>query len=282
MLGKYEKRYFNNAEKVWLGTYRNLTNILHWHPECELIRIAKGSAHIKIGNAMFHAGQGDWLFCCREELHYIIGESDSMIDVMIFHKELLANITEKYRPASPLLTNGVFLNECFENIRRLTAQKPRFYSQTLENCATNMLLDIFNNNALCPRNNKEQPAREIIDRINSDFATITFNEIAAFSGYSPSHFSKVFKKTTGMTFSDYLNYVKVEHAVSLIQSTPALTVTDICFRCGFSTIRNFNRVFKQIVGYSPKNLPSGFTTDLDIRVYGSEKFDPTSQTSILL
>ena len=282
MLGKYEKRYFNNAEKVWLGTYRNLTNILHWHSECELIRIAKGSAQVKIGNSIFHAVQGDCLFCSREELHYIIGESESMIDVMIFHKELLENITEKYAPASPLLSNCTALNKEFENIRKLTSQKPRFYSQTLENCATNMLLDIFNNNELCPRNNKKQPAREIIDKINSDFATITFKEIAAFSGYSPSHFSKVFKKTTGMTFSDYLNYVKIEHAVSLIQSSLGLTVTDICFRCGFSTIRNFNRVFKQIVGYTPRALPAGFATDLNIRIYGSEKFDPTSQTSILL
>lgn len=282
MLGKYEQRYFHNAEKVWVGTYRNLTNILHWHSECELIRIARGSVQIKIGSSIFHAAQGDCLFCCREELHYIIGESDSVIDVMIFHKELLGNITEKYKPVSPLLSNSASLNKGFENIRQLTAQKPRFYSQTLENCATSMLLDIFNSNDICPRHNKKQPSKEIIDKINSDFATVTFEEISAFSGYSPPHFSKVFKKISGMTFSDYLNYVKIEHAVSLIQTDPGLTVTDICFRCGFSTIRNFNRVFKQIVGYSPKNLPGGFTTDLDICVYGSEKFDPTSQTSILL
>ena len=56
MLGKFEKRYFQNEEKVWLGKYRNLTNILHWHPECELIRIVKGEAKISYCHS---PGKGD-------------------------------------------------------------------------------------------------------------------------------------------------------------------------------------------------------------------------------
>jgi len=282
VLGKYEKRHFHNEEKVWVGTYRNLTNILHWHLECELIRIAKGSAQIKIGPSLFSAAEGDCLFCAAEEPHYIIGSPDAVIEIMIFHKELLSSITNHYKPASPLLLNPDAVKRGFETMRSILSQKPRFYRAALENCAENILLAVFNQNALCPHHRKNLSNKRIIDKINRDFATISFSEMVTFSGYGASHFSKLFKKITGMTFSDYLNYVKVEHAISLLQNEPQLTVADICLRCGFATIRNFNRVFKQITGFTPSTLPGNFITDLNIGIFSEEGFNPTSRTSILL
>ena len=55
MLGIFERRQFFAGEKIWLGRYKNLTNVLHWHFECEIIRIVTGKAHIKIGDHCFDA-----------------------------------------------------------------------------------------------------------------------------------------------------------------------------------------------------------------------------------
>lgn len=282
MLGKYEKRHFHNEEKVWVGTYRNLTNILHWHMECELIRITKGSAQIKIGSSLFSAVEGDCLFCSAEEPHYIIGSADTVIEIMIFHKELLGSITDNYKPKSPLLSNTADVMAGFADIRRILSQKPRFYRAALQNCAEKILLSIFHQNEICPRQGKKLADKRIIDKIHRDFATVTFAEMVTFSGYGASHFSKLFKRITGMTFSDYLNYVKVEHAISLLQNEPGLTVANISGQCGFSTIRNFNRVFKQITGFTPSTLPGNFITDLSFGVFAGDGFDPTSDMSILL
>jgi AraC-like DNA-binding protein len=282
VLGKYEKRHFHNEEKVWVGTYRNLTNILHWHMECELIRIAKGSAQIKIGNSLFSAVEGDCLFCSAEEPHYIIASADTVIEIMIFHKELLGSITDNYKPKSPLLSNPAAMMAGFVDIRRIISQKPRFYRATLQNCAEKILLSVFHQNEICPRQSKKLADKRIIDKIHRDFATVTFAEMVTFSGYGASHFSKLFKRITGMTFSDYLNYVKVEHAISLLQNEPGLTIADISLRCGFATIRNFNRVFKQITGFTPSSLPSNFITNLNIGAFGEDGFNPTSGASILL
>lgn len=282
MLGKYENRQFYNAEKVWVGTYRNLTNILHFHPECELIRVVKGSARIKIGNALISAVEGDCLFCAGDEPHYIISAPNAIIDIMIFHKDLLKSITNNYKPTTALLSNPQNVAHGFENMRRIISQKPRFYRSALENCAEEILLCIFNNNELCAHQSKKRVEKKIIDKIGKDFATITFQEMVTFSGYGASHFSKLFKRITGMTFSDYLNYVKVEHAIWLIQNEPGLTIADISLRCGFSTIRNFNRVFKQITGFTPSTLPGNFMIDLTVSASGDDSFNPTSGTSILL
>ena len=281
-MAKYEKRYFNSDEKVWVGTYRDLTNILHWHSECELIEIEKGSAQIKIGNELFEAKQGDVFFCSSKQLHYIMSKGDTLINIVIFHEELLNKITSKYCVFSALLCNFGQIKEKIRCIQKIRAIKPRFYGETLENQAKDILLDIFNNNKIYLRQSETPANKRIIDKIHNELSTITFDEMVSFSGYSPSHFSKTFKKLTGMTFSDYLNCLKTEYAVMLLQNNADLTVTDVCCRCGFSTIRNFNRVFKKITGFAPRELPNNFTTDLNIGVYTKDEFDPTSQTSMLL
>ena len=75
---------------------------------------------------------------------------------------------------------------------------------------------------------------------------------------NPAYFSRLFHKLTGITFSQYLNYVKVKNAVNLLKTEINSSVTEISARCGFATIRNFNRIFKEYTGYTPSNLPKNY------------------------
>jgi len=203
MLGNYEKRYFEDDEKIWLGRYHNLKNILHWHSECELIRIVSGCAEIKIGGELFCANPGDCFFCPAEEMHYIVSKSNSLIDIMIFHRELLQKVTHKYTIASAKLSNPEIIIEKINRMRHIMSHKPRFYGETLENCARDILLDVFNDHELCLRQGKNPVNKQIISKINNEFSSITFDEVVSFSGYTSSHFSKTFKRVTGMTPSQY-------------------------------------------------------------------------------
>lgn len=86
-----------------------------------------------------------------------------------------------------------------------------------------------------------------------------------------------------MTFSQYLNSVKLKHAVELLQDKNAdFSITEISVRCGFDTIRHFNRVFKQLTGMSPRQLPPDYVLDdRPIRTI-QDAFNPTLQNSELL
>ena len=145
-----------------------------------------------------------------------------------------------------------------------------------------VLIHIYSNETIEPKERKSTPNKEIIEKINEDFAHISFSEMATFSGYTRSHFSKKFKQITGIGFTEYLNRIKTEHAISLLQQVHRPSMTEICARCGFTTIRNFNRVFKEITGYAPSDLPRNYRTDTDLRVFKKDHFDPTEQDSIKL
>lgn len=99
---------------------------------------------------------------------------------------------------------------------------------------------------------------------------------------SESYFSRDFKRQAGMTFSQYLNVVRIEKAVQIINAEPDLKVTDVMSRCGFNTIRSFNRAFKLITGYTPRTIPKGYV--LNTRSFPAVQgtFDPTFAEAELL
>jgi xylan 1,4-beta-xylosidase len=124
--------------------------------------------------------------------------------------------------------------------------------------------------------------KELLNWIDQNFESISFGDAADFMNLSETYFSRYFKKMSGMTFSKYLNTVKIEKAVSILASEHNVPMTALMMKCGFNTIRNFNKVFKEITGYSPKQLPTGFSLNIRSMPTVQGTFDPTLNTSILL
>ena len=67
---------------------------------------------------------------------------------------------------------------------------------------------------------------------------------------STFYFCKIFKRATGLTFTQYLSRVRVEKAKKLLLN-PHLRISEIAYNVGFQSLTHFNRVFRQVVGQSP-------------------------------
>ncbi|WP_179232908.1 helix-turn-helix domain-containing protein [Paenibacillus rigui] len=68
--------------------------------------------------------------------------------------------------------------------------------------------------------------------------------------YHPSYISRVFKKDTGVNFSEYLSNYRIEVAKRWLKDTD-MKIADIAERLQYSTASNFNRNFKKIVQITP-------------------------------
>ena len=64
-------------------------------------------------------------------------------------------------------------------------------------------------------------------------------------------FCRYFKKRTNKTFFQFLIEIRIDNASKLITSSPDLSIAMISEQCGFGTIANFNRKFKEIKGVTP-------------------------------
>jgi len=67
---------------------------------------------------------------------------------------------------------------------------------------------------------------------------------------SPFHFCKVFKRTTGMTFTDFVNRARVEKAKRMLMR-PEARITEVAYDVGFQSLSHFNRSFRRIASESP-------------------------------
>lgn len=79
---------------------------------------------------------------------------------------------------------------------------------------------------------------------------LTLDEIAGHVGMSPCHFCKVFKRATGLTFTDYVNRARVENAKQLLLK-PQRRVTEVAYDVGFQSLSQFNRCFRRVTAESP-------------------------------
>ena len=90
-----------------------------------------------------------------------------------------------------------------------------------------------------------------VDRITGDVAKpCSARDVAAELGMSESRFSRFFRRSTGNTFTDFVNRVRVNRACQLLMETDRL-VTHICYEVGFNNVANFNRRFLEIKGMTP-------------------------------
>ena len=80
-------------------------------------------------------------------------------------------------------------------------------------------------------------------------------EAAEIAHYNPCHFSTTFHRQVGLTYTAYLNLLKLSYAKELLLSTD-LKIADICLECGFESQTNFLRIFKAQTGMTPTQFRS--------------------------
>jgi AraC-like DNA-binding protein len=80
--------------------------------------------------------------------------------------------------------------------------------------------------------------------------TISLEQVVDHVHVSRFYFCKLFKKSTGLTLTEYIARVRVEKAKALL-SDPSRRISEIVFASGFGSIPRFNSVFKRHVGMPP-------------------------------
>ncbi len=79
---------------------------------------------------------------------------------------------------------------------------------------------------------------------------LSLNDVARFLKMSVCYFCRVFKKGTGLTFTEYLARERIESVKQLLLD-PNMRVSEAAYAAGFQSLSQFNRVFRQVEGESP-------------------------------
>ncbi len=82
--------------------------------------------------------------------------------------------------------------------------------------------------------------------------SLPLGAVAREAGLSESHFCRIFKDSTGLTLTDYVNRSRIEWAKRELMK-PEKRISEIAFEVGYQSLSQFNRSFARIAGQSPTN-----------------------------
>jgi AraC-like DNA-binding protein len=91
-------------------------------------------------------------------------------------------------------------------------------------------------------------AREFIREHHREHLALT--DVAHAVNMSTFYFCKMFKKTTGLSFTDYLAHLRIEKAKEML-AKPNVRISEVAFDVGFQSLAHFNRTFRRLLGESP-------------------------------
>lgn len=248
---------------------------LHFHPEYELnfIQNGKGVKRI-IGD---HIGEIDdvelvlvgpnlihvWELhnCKSRKIHEIcIHISNDLIDNHLLSKTIFKPIKDLFiRANHGVLFSKKISNEIASRLVHLTkAGGIDYYLEFVS-----ILYDLANSrnqkmlsNSFSHREDfeKSEKIKKVYDYIHANFdKKITLKEISELVNMTPVSFNRFIKRRTCDTFINYVNKTRIGYASKMLMETD-MSIGEVCYKCGFNNIANFNRIFKKVKNCTPSEF----------------------------
>jgi transcriptional regulator GlxA family with amidase domain len=100
--------------------------------------------------------------------------------------------------------------------------------------------------------------QKVQEYINAHYREeIRLSDLANLIKMTPVAFSRFFKLRTGEGLTDYIIAMRLGHAARLLVDS-TMSISEICYACGFNNLSNFNRIFKKKKGCSPKEFRENY------------------------
>ena len=249
----------------------------HWHTAIEIIMPIYGGYGVIVGDQKYSLKEGDIIILNSGVMHSLEAPVTGERVILQFSDYLLYSLKEM-ETLLTMLPPVLYLSEDNDPQRLYSfvkknmdaivveyGEKKTFFEAVIYARLIEIFVYLGRGATWSERNVKStevenNPAKKkeymeaimsACNYINQHFQEpLTLEEVAAISGFSRYHFTRIFKQCMHMTFYEYLNQKRVAKAEELLITTDQ-SVTEIAMNSGFSSISSFNRTFKSLKGCSP-------------------------------
>lgn len=275
------KDFLENGMKF--TAYRNTfvgESTVHKHNFLELIYVISGSAVHYIDDTEYKVTKGDLLLIDTDQTHFHKSETDVLFADMVLLPEFISENLYSTHTAIDIFayylynseqfsTNGLprtplirfkgndliaadaIVNAMCDEILNRGSNYAEIVSSYLNILFYMIIRNIETTNSDRVMNDIRDIIPGIIDYIEKHASSqISMNEMAKKYFYSPAYFSRAFKKNFGVSFSAYVQSVRVQKVIELLDCT-TLSVEEISEKIGYHDKRELNRAFKNVTGTTP-------------------------------
>ena len=226
---------------------------IHWHEFYEIELILDGAGIYNVDGIDYEIKPGALFFMSPSSVHHInftkntrlinfmftsqVCELDFLCGLFSLFPHIYLNLVSKdvnfiHMIASEMVNTGY----------------DKYLSAQL-NCVLGKIKSIYPENTSGVKETNMQYALLYIQ--NHFKEKIRLEDVAAAANYTPNYFSNKFKEYTGVTFKRYIMDMQFSMAVNMLEKTE-LSVTEVCYNCGFRDFPNFMVCFRKRYGVTPK------------------------------
>lgn len=244
----YQFEHFGKGEHFCRETGENFSFPIHMHNSFELIIILSGSMDISVGAKKYTVNKNEAVLVFPHQLHSLSSLQSKHI-LYIFSPEIIKAFSSKVLQKIP--TSNKFAID--EHLLALLSQTVQSSSTVEKKGALYSVCAAFDKTSeytdkAADKNNLLHRIFEFIEReYNKD---CLLKQLSDELSYDYAYLSRFFKRNVGITFNEYVNHFRISKACELLSTTDN-SVVKCATECGYSSLRSFNRNFKDIVSVAP-------------------------------
>jgi AraC-like DNA-binding protein len=250
---------------------------LHWHKYWEILCQVDGKTLIRVGKDEIVSTKGEITVIGPEEIHgteHLSAEHSILMvqfetSAIVPYLSSLSSLSSLRYLVSAVYDNTSYkkhfcikegreaIQQTMNNILDEYSKKKLGYELEIQSQLMHLFSLLICNHYLEISQIPEERAialekvRTSIAYIEMNYAyKLTLEEVANVAYMSTYNFCRTFKKATGKTMIEYINFVRLKEAEKLLIASTK-NISDISLEVGFSSLNYFNRLFKKKNGISP-------------------------------
>lgn len=234
----------------------------HSHPSYMFVLAFNNQTSFQIKNKILSAVPGRVFALSPDIVHHELPSDSPPRYIAVFiNKDLFEKQLSQYPSGTNLILNGEFYNIehalhpllkrfMIEADNDLPGSGSILHALSIEICHC-LIRGILNINSTRDRVSSRMEIDRVIEYLHSHLdKKISIDEASKIAYMSPSHFSRIFKKETGMSLMNYLNKIRMDRVKKLLLGEDA-SITEVALACGFNSPSYLSACFNKEFKMSP-------------------------------
>ena len=253
-----------NADEITVQKNIVFSYPIHTHTYCEMTLYSPFDGNISVNNRTISTDNITAILVFPSDFHKIeVKNSNNAKYIKISFDENY--LIKGNNPHASLKIDNIgkdsFLSSLF--LEAYEHRNEKLYLQMLINSIVFRIARDGEQITVVPAKSRCKSVEKAVKIINEYFCSnITLQSVAKDIYITPQYLSHIFKEETGMCFSEYVAYMRLERAAAMLAET-ADSVTEICFSCGYRNLSHFLRKFKKEYGFSPNSYRNNILSRSD-------------------
>ena len=265
---KYLLSDFSGGDVVFRRKLVESDYRMHWHDCCELELILSGSGIQRLNGVDYELSGGVIYLLTQADCHSIHVREPLDVAGIMFDDSIISERLYERILAYETLGKNLCARLCGRSFKAamglldaLVGESGRggdFGDMYIGHIIDCLIIELLRSCTSGGAAIEKSPIGRAVLYLHRHFAEdITLDTLANLTHLSRSYFSELFRDSTGHTFKGYLIDLRMRNACRLLANTD-MSVTDICYACGFESFSNFMRTFKARLGKTPLGFRSEY------------------------